>query len=99
MKLKTIVPLFALVLVMGLVLVGPSTGRPPLVHPDEPDTCIGNNDPFCAPGGSGGTCKICQLIGSPVHTVQCKLDPIGQGDTCTIEWDGTSGSCGITGSC
>ncbi len=98
MELKTVVPMLTLVLVLGFVLTLPSTGRPPLVHPDPPQDCMGPSDPFCAPGG-GTSCKICQFIGNPVHTISCKVDSTGQGDTCEIEWSGDSASCSVTGSC
>ena len=95
MKLRNASLLLALALLMGLALVGPSVGLPPLVDPDEPDDCIGPSDPFCA-GGTTTTCKICRLKNG---TFKCLSDPAGRGDVCTIVFLPGSMSCGITGNC
>ncbi len=102
MRVKRVLLLLALVLIVAVTL--PTVGFQGFIE-DNPEPCLGGNDPFCPPGngnggGGGGThCYACSVdCEGAVCTISCAAGSLG--NTCTVTFQPNGNiSCQVSGSC
>ena len=89
------------VLLLGLCCVLGVSAFPGF-HDVTHESCLGDDDPFCAPGGggSGAPCRWCEIVtnenGDPI-SASCYTGSQGTKTECTATLDADGASCSLSG--